>query len=105
MHWAVETGTEVNPMPYLVRYAGERGNRFRETTRERIIIDLRAAMPADDVGDAIQRIEKGERVRTRAATYYFTEEPLPTEEQLRERLRAAVRAAKKLIAAGKARQG
>ena len=68
------------------------------------MIDLRTATPVDVVGDAIQGIEKGERVRARVATYYFTEEPLPTEEQVQERLRAAVRSAEKLIAAGQAKE-
>ena len=84
-------------MPYLVRYAGECGGRFRPITRERIIIDLRMAMPAEEVGNTIQRIDKGQKVRTRTATYYYTEEPLPTEEQLTKRLRYAVSKGKKLM--------
>ena len=54
-------------------------------------------MPADQIGDAIQRIEQCQRVRTRAATYYLTEEPLLTEEQIAERLRDTVSEAKKLM--------
>ena len=84
-------------LPYLVRYAGNRSGRFRETTRNRIIIDLRMWMPREEIDNAMQRIEKGQRVRTRAATYYFIQEPLPTKEQLEEQLRDTVRAAKKLI--------
>ena len=84
-------------MPYLVRYAGERGGRFRPITRRRIISDLRMAMPAEEVGNTILRIDKGQKLRTRAATYYYTEEPLPTKEELSERLRDAVNKGKKLM--------
>ena len=84
-------------MPYLVRYAGWRGSRFRPITRERIIVDLRMAMPAEEVGNTIQRIDKGQKVRTRNATYYYTEEPLPTEEQYTKQFRDAVSKGKKLM--------
>ena len=55
------------------------------------------AMPAEEVGNTILRIDKGQKVRTRAATYYYTEEPLPTKEELSERLRDAVNKGKKLM--------
>ena len=84
-------------MPYLIRYAGDRTGRFRPITRRRIIIDLRMAMPAEEVDNAILRIDKGQKVRTRAATYYYTEEPLPTKEEVTERLRNALSKGKKLM--------
>ena len=84
-------------MPYLVRYAGERGGRFRSITLTRIIVDLRMRMSREEVDNAILRIDKGQKVRTRAATYYYTEEPLPTKEELSERLRDAVNKGKKLM--------
>lgn len=84
-------------MPYMVRYAGERGNRFRPITRDRVIIDLRMWMPREEIDNAMQRIDKGLRVWTRAATYYYTEEQPLTEEQLTERLRDAVSEGAKLM--------
>lgn len=84
-------------MPYMVRYAGSRSGRFKPITRDRIIIDLRVEMPTEEIGDAMQRIDKGLRVWTRAATYYYTEEQPPTEEQLAERLRDAVSKGAKLM--------
>ena len=84
-------------MPYLVRYAGERAGVYRETTRERIIIDLRLWMSPEEVNNAVQQIEQGQRVRTRAATYYFTEEVRPTEEQFQKQLRDMACSAKNLL--------
>ena len=55
------------------------------------------AMPAEEVDNAILRIDKGQKVRTRAATYYYTEEPLPTKEEVTERLRNALSKGKKLM--------
>ena len=77
-------------MPYLVRYAGERFGKYRPITRERIIADLRMWMCPKEVCNTVLRIAKGQKVRTRAATYCYTEEPRPTEEEYRERLRDAV---------------
>ena len=54
-------------------------------------------MSREEVDNAILRIDKGQKVRTRAATYYYTEEPLPTKEELSERLRDAVNKGKKLM--------
>ena len=84
-------------MPYLVRYAGDRTGRSRPITRRRIIIDLRMSMSPEEVDNTILRIDKGQKVRTRAATYFYTEEPLPTKEELTERLRDAVSKGKKLM--------
>lgn len=94
-------------MPYMVRYAGSRSGRFKPTTRERIVVELKANPPRSvGVEDAIQRLEKGERVRTRAATYYYTEEQPLTEEQLTEQLRdAANKAAKLMGVAGRDARG
>ena len=55
------------------------------------------AMPAEEVGNTILRIDKGQKVRTRAATYYYTEEPLPTKEEITERLRDVVSKGKKFV--------
>ena len=84
-------------MPYLVRYAGSRSGRFKPITRDRIIIELRPWVPPDEIGDAMQRIDKGLKVRTRAATYYYTEEQPLTEEQYTELPHEAVRTGSKLM--------
>ena len=84
-------------MPYLVRYAGDRSGLFKPITLIRLNSDLRMWMSPEEIDDAMLRINKGQKVRTCAATYYYTEEPIPTEEEIIERLEHARREAKRVM--------
>ena len=88
-------------MTFFVRYAGERGNEFQPTSRQRTLSDLKAAMPAKDAWDALTMIERGLTVKTRVGSYYATIEPRPTEKQYETVLAEAVKNGAQLVAVGK----